>query len=346
MSRSPLLALTLVALAAVVSACGSSTSNNADAATSGTAAAQVTPGSVPTGTTLRFGDQLGAMQTVLASGGQNQGFPYSVKYASFVGGPAMLQAFQAGAIDAGFVGDSPMIFAQAAHQDVVAVAGFQTAHDTQELVAAPGSGITSWRGLEGKKVAYQQGTSLEAVLLEGLHSVGLGLSDVKSVNLPLTQVVAALQGGSVDAGVLVPPLDSAYLKSHPTATIVDRPNQLPLRLSFLVASKKALRDPGKQAAILDYALRLVRAYKSIQANPDSFINSFYVAQYHMTPAAGRALFDEGGGTSVISLPGDILADQQTLADLYTAAKELPGQLDVSGEFDSRFNSALQAAQKS
>jgi sulfonate transport system substrate-binding protein len=120
----------------------------------------------------------------------------------------MLQAFQAGAIDVGFVADSPLIFAQAAHEDVVAVAAWAPAHSLFGLVVAPGQAISSWASLKGKKVAYQQGTVLEAALLQGLQSAGLTLKDVSPVNLPTTQISTALEGGSVPAGILTEPLTS------------------------------------------------------------------------------------------------------------------------------------------
>ena len=50
----------------------------------------------------------------------------------------MLQAFQAGAIDVGFVGSTPLIFAQAAHQDVVGVAGWATPHSSSVWSPLPG----------------------------------------------------------------------------------------------------------------------------------------------------------------------------------------------------------------
>jgi sulfonate transport system substrate-binding protein len=208
----------------------------------------------------------------------------------------MLQAFQADAIDIGFVGDTPLIFAQAARQDVVAVAAWASDHGSNELVAAPGSKINSWRDLKGKKLAFQQGTSLEAAGLQGLHKAGLSLSDVTPVHLPLTQISAALQGGSVDAGILVPPLDRAYLSGNPGAKVVDRSDDLTNRLSFIIASKSALADKAKAAAIREYVQRIARAYKSIAANPEAFVQSFFVGKYHLTPEAGRRLLTDQGTT--------------------------------------------------
>ena len=60
------------------------------------------------GTTLRIGDQLSGLQTLLKADNKDT-FPFKVDWASFIGGPAMLQAFQANAIDIGLVGSTPPI---------------------------------------------------------------------------------------------------------------------------------------------------------------------------------------------------------------------------------------------
>src|SRR4051794_38266915 len=158
---------------------------------------------IPAGTVIKVGDQLDYLKTVLKLSGEDKNFPYQVEYSAFVGGPPMLQAFQAGSIDAGFVGSTPLIFAQAAKQDISAVAGWATANSSYGLVTSPDSkGISGWSDLKGKKVTFQQGTAGEAALLQALDKVGLKLSDITRVNLPITQASAALQSGSADAGLL------------------------------------------------------------------------------------------------------------------------------------------------
>lgn len=340
LARSRAVPVVLV-LALLASACGGSSGKTAAPSSTSLAGAASAAVTVPPGTTLRIGDQLELQQTVLSAGGQTGNVPYTVKWAAFVGGPAMLQAFQADAIDIGYVGDTPLIFAQAAHQDIVAVAAWASEHGTNELVAAPGSKINSWRDVKGKKIAFQQGTSLEAALLQGLHKAGLSLKDITPVHLPLTQIAAALQGGSVDGGILVPPLDRAYLSSTPAAKVVDRSDDLTNRVSFIIASKSALADKAKAAAIRDYVQRIVRAYKSIAANPDAFIQSFLVGKYHLPPDAARQFLQDTGTTTLLPIPGTLLKPQQELADLYTAAGEIPGRLDVRAQFDGRFNDVLQ-----
>src|SRR5580704_14744757 len=82
----------------------------------------VAPGSIPPGTVLRVGEQLKNLSTILSLGGQDRNVPYQVQYSEFVGGPAMLQDFEGGGLDVGFIQSTPLIFAQAAGQPITAVA--------------------------------------------------------------------------------------------------------------------------------------------------------------------------------------------------------------------------------
>ena len=144
-----------------------------------TAAPVELPDEIPPGTTLRVGDQLDYLQTVLALAGEDEDFPYEVEYSSFVGGPPMLQAFQGGALDTGFVGSTPLIFAQAQGQDIVAVAGWASERSAYDLVTAPGvDDIDGWDDLAGARVAYQRGTAAEAALLQALDAAGIDPSEV------------------------------------------------------------------------------------------------------------------------------------------------------------------------
>jgi sulfonate transport system substrate-binding protein len=338
----------ILALAvAAVGACSSSASTRS-ASDSGTTTKQ-TPvalrSAIPSGTTLRVGDQLDYLKTVLKLSGQDKGFPYRVDYSAFIGGPPMLQAFQAGALDTGFVGSTPLIFAQAGHQDLVAVAGWAFKQGAYQLLTAPGrSDITGWASLKGKKVAYQQGTAGEAALLQALDGAGLKLSDVTTVNVPTTQITAALQGGSADAGLSVEPLTSVYLTSNPTAKVVAGTSAITDRSNFVLASQSALKDAGKTAALADYVTRLVKSFAYLRAHPDQFAQAVYVKQYHLTPARATEVLKQTGVASFVQLPGEVVSGQQRLADLFVAAGEIPSKVDAAAEFDTRFNAVVAKAQ--
>jgi len=187
---------------------------------------------------------------------------------------------------------------------------------------------------------------LEAAVLQGLQSVGLTLKDITPVNLPLTQISNALQGGSIDAGILVQPLANAYLSAHPAAKVIERPNDITDRLEFVIASRSALANPGKAAAIADYVSRLERSILWINTHQSEWAQDFYVAQYKLPLALGEQLLAQAGPSSFVDLPGSLVGPQQALADLYVSAGEIPSKLDTSAEFDGRFNAVVDAGRGS
>ena len=297
--------------------------------------------SIPSGTVLRVGEQLHNLSTVLSLGHQNQGFAYQVQYSEFVGGPPMLQAFEGGSLDMGFIQSTPLIFAQAAGQQVAAVAGWASSGSAYGLVTAPGvHSIKSWADLKGKRVAFQQGTALESALLEGLSSAGLNLHDITPVNLPTTQIAAALAGGSADVGIEVEPLLSAYLQANPTARVIAHPAALTEKSEFLVATPSALSNRGVSAAMADYIGRLIKAYAYLAAHPQAVIQTTYEGQYGLKPARAEAVSAIIGPSKFFALPGAILGPQQNLANLYVGAGAIPSHLTVNREFDTRFNALV------
>lgn len=316
---------------------------SATAGLSAAGGAAVPTYTVPPGTTLRIGDQLDYLKMILALGGQDQDLPYAIEFASFVGGPPMLQAFQGGALDAGFVASTPLLFAQAGGQDLTAVAGWATDHGAVGLITADPD-IAGWADLEGKRVAFQRGTSGEATLLVGLDSVGLGLDDITPVDVSFVQVTATLASGSADAGVSGEPLISAYSAEHPDTRVVERPSDITDTGNFLIASPDALDDAGKEAALADLVGRLARSFAYLREHPDVVIQRIYADRYGLTIERATAIHEASGPTRFLTLPDDILPAQQHLADLFVAAGELPDELDVGPEFDGRFAAVITAAE--
>jgi len=350
MRRRGPLTLTLLALltllAVVASACGSNGTTDAAAAGPAETAPQVTvPDSVPAGVTLRVGDQLDFLKTLLSISGQDQGLPYKVEYSAFLGGPAMLQGFQSGDVDTGFVADAPLIFAQAAGQEITGVTAWAPGQSTLALVTAPGvTDVNGWADLKGKTVIIQEGTVSQSTLLTGLASVGLSYSDVIIQNLPITQTVAALPGSGAAAAILTEPFTTSYLKDNPTAKVAAKGEDITDRVQFLIAANAALEDDGKTAALADYIGRIVRGWEWVNANPEAWAQKIFVEQYGLSLDRGLELVNAGGGVKVLQLPGDLDEPQQALADRFFDAQIIPKKLDAASQFDPRFNTVVQEAQ--
>ena len=344
--RLPLLAVAVLALLALVaSACGSDATSAATEAGPSETAPQVTvPDSVPAGVTLRVGDQLDFLKTLLALSGEDEDFPYKLEYGAFLGGPAMLQAFQAGEIDTGFVADAPLIFAQAAGQDITGIAAWAPGRSVISLVTAPGvTDINGWGDLKGKTVITQEGTVAQSTLLTGLASAGLSYDDVTTQNLPITQAAAALPTSGAQASILTEPFTTSYLKDNPTAKLAATGDDITDRVQFLIASSKALGDEGKTAALADFIGRVVRGWKWVSENPQAWAQKIYVEQYGLPLDAATELVTSGGGISVIPLPGELTEPQQALTDRFYEAKVIPKKIDAASQFDSRFNTVVQEA---
>jgi sulfonate transport system substrate-binding protein len=83
------------------------------------------PPRVPSGTALVVGDQNEVLQTVMAASGEQARLAEKVTYANFLGGPAVLEAFRAGALDLVTIGNTPPIQAQGAGERILIVAAWQ-----------------------------------------------------------------------------------------------------------------------------------------------------------------------------------------------------------------------------
>ena len=98
----------------------------------------------------------------------------------------MLQAFQGDAIDTGFVGSTPLIFAQAAgpgHQGRRRL-GVRARLATAWSPRPASTDIEGWEDLKGKKVAYQRGTAGEAACCRPSTPPASTAADVTTVDLP------------------------------------------------------------------------------------------------------------------------------------------------------------------
>lgn len=164
-----LLAAALILVAGGVTACA--TSN---------AATQFGNGSV----TLRIGDQQQYVEEPLKLSGELSNLPYHVTFDEFGSGPLVNQAFGANAIDVGFMGDTPAMFARAGNLPLTVVAVSATDGPGTTLLARPGSGIHSLADLRGKRIASTRDTAPDGFLLRVLDSQGLTARDVTFVDVP------------------------------------------------------------------------------------------------------------------------------------------------------------------
>ena len=298
--------------------------------------------SVPSGTTLVVADQSESLQSVFAASGEAQRLATKVQYANFTGGPAVLEAFRAGAAQLATVGDTPPIQAQAAAAGVVIVAALQRNPDSTRLAVAPGAGVSTLKDLRGKRLAYAEGTAQQAIVLRALKKAGLTTQDVKLTPLQLADFPDAVRTGQVDVAPLTEPNLTRLLQKTPgsSALPVSETAGTGTGLSYLYASTKALADPARAAAIREYMQHWVKAQQWVNTHREQWVQRYYVAGQGIAAADGRRILSSYGRSTFPRLDDALVARQQRTIDLLHEVGQLPRRLPAAEEFDRRFDAVV------
>jgi sulfonate transport system substrate-binding protein len=334
-----ILAASVIALsglaAAACSSSSSSSSSSAAAAASASPSSSVNLSSV----TLNIGDQkgTGAEATLKAAGLLNT-LPFKVNWSDFTSGPPMLEAMAGGSVDIGGVGDAPPVFAASGGEGVEIVGARETTTGDQDAVVVPkGSSITSIQQLKGKKIAYGSGSSANYNLLTVLTKAGLTKSDVTLVNLQPANALAAFTSGAVDAWDIWPPYVQQVVAQDGAKVIAVGPTY-GSPYSFEVASKAAVSNPEKAAAIKVYLATLDKAYVWTATHPDAWAVAW--GQAAGLPTSIMDVAAKVDGTTPIPITSAVIASEQNLVSQFYKAGVIPNNVDMSGYITTEFNSTV------
>jgi sulfonate transport system substrate-binding protein len=308
-------------------------------------AAALWPAVVPAGTTLAVGDQNEVLQTLMAASGEGARLGSKLTYANFLGGPAVLEAFRAGALDVATVGNMPPVQAQAAGERIPIVASVQQSGPAYGIALRPGLKLVRLEEFRGKSIGYGEGTARQPFVLNALKLAGLSRQDVTLIPLRSADFPDAIRSGQIDIAPLNEPHFSRYLADYADrgagALPAAETARVPSGPSYLYASDAALRDPAKTAAIADFVARWIAALRWSRAHGDAWIDAYYVEDQHLSATDGRKIEDAAGTLSFPQLAG-LVATQQAIADLIYEAGDLPKRLDAREEFDFRFDEVIVA----
>lgn len=132
-----------------------------------------------------------------------------VEWVEFQAGPPLLEAMRGGAVDIGYTGETPPVFAQAGGVPFVYAAHDPPAPEAEAIVVPRASPITKLEELRGKRVALNRGSNVHYLLVRALASVGLTLSDLQVTYLAPADARSAFESGRVDAWVIWDPFLAA-----------------------------------------------------------------------------------------------------------------------------------------
>jgi sulfonate transport system substrate-binding protein len=123
----------------------------------------------------------------------------SVRWVEFAFGPPLLEALSAGAVDYGYTGDAPPIFAQAARAAIVYVAVIPARGYGQAIVVPADSPAKTLTDLKGKKIGVAKGSSAHNLFVSALESETIAWTDIEPVYLAPADAASAFSRGAIDA---------------------------------------------------------------------------------------------------------------------------------------------------
>jgi sulfonate transport system substrate-binding protein len=132
-----------------------------------------------------------------------------VTWTEFPAGPQLLEGLNVGAIDFGYVGEAPPVFAQAAGADFVYTAYEVPTPRAEGVVVAKDSPIKTVADLKGKKVAFNKGSDVHWFIVALLRKHGLDYGDIQPTFLAPADARAALERQAIDAWAIWDPFLSA-----------------------------------------------------------------------------------------------------------------------------------------
>lgn len=208
--------------------------------------------------TLRLADQKGNMRAQLEAAGALDDLTYDIRWFEFPAAAPLAEALNAGAVDAGIIGDAPLLFALAAGARLKAIAVDKSDPYGTAVLVRGDSPLRSANDLKGQRIATGRGSIGHFVALKALASVGLGEKDVEFRFLGPVDAKMALANGSVDAWATWEPY-TAFAETADKARVLVDGRGLWAGNSFLAATDSALADPAKRAVLQDYLQRLASA---------------------------------------------------------------------------------------
>lgn len=247
----------------------------------------------------------------------------TVKWIEFPAGPQLLEGLNLGAVDVGYVGEAPPIFAQAAGAKFAYI-GYDPAAPTAEAILVPrDSPITSVAALKGKKVALNKGSNVHYLLVKLLEKNGLKLTDIQPVYLPPADARAAFESHNVDAWVIWDPFAASAEKAIGARVLANGQGVVNNYQYYLGERGFVQKHPAVIQALFDDS---VERGAWLKANVKKAAE--LIAPLQGLPVDVVVVSLKRYEFNVKPVPASVLADQQKLADTFFTLKLIPKAIAV------------------
>ncbi len=247
----------------------------------------------------------------------------AVRWVEFPFGPPLLEALNAGAIDYGYTGDAPPIFAQAAKAAIRYVGVIPARGYGQAIIVPQDSPSRTLADLKGKKVAVAKGSSAHNLLISALESANLAWSDVSPVYLAPADAASAFARGAVDAWSIWDPFYAiAELKQNARTLPIDP--KATIQNSFFLANRDFLVAHADVVSAIneEIAASAIWAGQHRDETARLFAEASGVELAAQKRSVDRAEFTFGPVTD------KVVAEQQAVADRFQRLGLIPAPIAV------------------
>ena len=279
-------------------------------------------------TTLNIGYQKAALKFIVAKQNKTfeQAFPgVKIQWKEFPAGPQTLEALNVGAIDVGYTGDTPVIFALSAGKPIQYLAYENGSKNAHSLLLPKDSTIQSLKDLKGKRIGVTQGSSAHYFLSQILDQAQLSWSDIQPVWLTPADARAAIDKKSLDAWAIWDPYASAASLKGDTRVLIDS-KALPLAYSFYLSSPKFLKQHRVEAQRFVQTLNQVDDW--INQHPDQAAK-ILAQSTSLDENITKLVLEKRNIPAYTKLVDtDTVKAQQKIADLFYQLKLIPNVVSL------------------
>jgi sulfonate transport system substrate-binding protein len=280
---------------------------------------------------LRIGYQksVGALLVVKARGDLEKRLARdgtAVTWVEFQSGPPLVEALHAGAIDFGYTGDTPPIYAEAAGVDFVYVASIPQPGKSSAILVRDDAGITTLAGLRGKKIAVVKGSSGHNVLVQVLEKAHVGWNEITPVYLQPADAGAALRAGNVDAWSIWDPFYALGERYPGVHVLTDAVGVAPSNAFFLATRDYATRYPGTLDRVLDETTKAWHWAHNHQPELAKLLSDASGVDVDVEKTVAAR-----GNYEVLRITPEVVKQQQTIADTFAKLGLLPAPVNVAAD---------------
>lgn len=248
---------------------------------------------------------------------------WRVSWAEFTSGPPMLEALAANAIDFAFTGEPPVIFAQAAHADLVYVAATKPSPRAVGILKPSGSKLNDVAALKGKQVAVAKGSSAHYLLISALAHANVPYDSVTKVFLQPAEARAAFASGAVDAWSIWDPFYAGAQAAG--ASLLTNGEGLVVNRGFYTAGRNfATKNPD----VLTLAIAALNEQEQWEQTHQTEVATIIAPVIGLSDAVLKIWFARQK-YGVVKMTPEIFADQQKVADAFLKLGLIPEPINVT-----------------